>query len=450
MLKIDHAFEKEFLPPAQRKIILPVIQSALDAVDPYDCVNRAIRKTTGGMFIGNDREEYSDAGKIAVISIGKASIPMARAVNDLLQDHVTRTLCICKHFPEEMPEWKNSVILQGGHPIPDQKSIKAGKEIRNFLRQTCIDEMILCLISGGGSALVADLPDGIGLSDFQELTRLLLYRGASIQEINVLRKHLDGLKGGKLASLVPRNRIVSLILSDVIGNPLDSIASGITVQDPSTFSDAWQILSRYQLEEKIPLSIRDYLQSGLMGDQKENPKPGESSWNVQNILVGSNETAAQAAMETAQRLGIKCQIVTNQLSGEAREVGSFLTQLINQEKDEGNEALWIAGGETTVIVKGNGKGGRNLEVALGAVRGMAGKKNCVLITLATDGEDGTTGAAGAIVTEETLNKAISMGMVPEKYLEMNDSFTFFKKLDQLIITGPTGTNVNDLNFLFQF
>lgn len=449
MINLSKAFSLINIQSTKKEIISTIIQSAMDAVDPYQCVVNSMQITGQGLIL-HGRDLSINSKKVSLISIGKASLPMTQAAVDLLGDRINRILCVCKHLPEIDPGWRNAEIFQGDHPIPGVNSVLAGRAIRKFLSNTIDDEILLCLISGGGSSLIVDPVDGIELLDIQRMTGLLLNCGAAIQEINCLRKHLDRLKGGRFAASVPNAKIYGLILSDVIGNPLESIASGMTEPDPSTFSDAWKILEKYQLLERVSPSIISYLENGMAGKFPDTPKPGQSPWNALNVLIGSNETAALSALKTGEKSGVNCCIMTNRLAGEARQAGEMIAHWISGNGNTSIPRLWIAGGETTVTVKGKGKGGRNLEVALGAVRALAQKTNCVLITLATDGEDGTSGCAGAIVTEETLGDALRLGMKPEEYLNNNDSYTFFKKLDQLIITGPTGTNVNDLVFLFEF
>ncbi|HSM24556.1 MAG TPA: DUF4147 domain-containing protein, partial [Anaerolineaceae bacterium] len=304
--------------------------------------------------------------------------------------------------------------------------------------------LVFCLISGGGSALVTAPYDGISLEDMRELTLQLLACGARIDEINTLRRHLDRIKGGGLAKKASPARLVSLILSDVVNSPLEAIASGATAPDPSTLEDVLRIIEKYDLNAKLPSSIIRHLAKKM-----ETPKVGDDLFaKVSNILVGNNELAAQAAAQTAEKFGFKIIDLGNAWQGEAREVSQELVSKIMKTNDQ--PVCIIAGGETTVTLKGEGKGGRNLELALAAVPLLAGQENVMLVTLATDGEDGPTDAAGAVVTGESFERAKKLGIESQTYLNNNDSYHFFEKLGDLLKPGPTGTNVNDLTFLFRF
>jgi len=306
---------------------------------------------------------------------------------------------------------------------------------------------LVCLISGGGSALVT--APYIPLEDLQTLTSLLLASGARIDEINILRRQLDRVKGGGLARAT-KAKIINLILSDVIGNPLEAIASGPTVPDPTTREDAIAVLKKYALYERTPNSILDILHAAEDG--------GTSlSKYAQNIIIGDNKLAARAALEHAQHEGIYAEILTNELQGEAREIGVMLSKRLRDELAKRLRPFClIAGGESTVTlrhgsgqaIKGQGKGGRNQELALAAVAELAGLQDVLLIALATDGDDGQTDGAGAVVTGESAQRSESLGLDAADYLSRNDSYPFFKALGDLIRSGPTGTNVNDLIFLF--
>jgi hydroxypyruvate reductase len=297
--------------------------------------------------------------------------------------------------------------------------------------------------------MTAPLP-GIGLGEIQSLTAALLQCGARIDEINTIRRHMDQLKGGGVARMAAPARTLSLILSDVVGSPLEAIASGITAPDPSTREDALGIISRYGLEKSVSPQILFTLR-----EEPETPKLGNPLFdNVQNVLVGSNPLAAQAALEQASREGFSGQILQTDLQGEAREVGKSLCRDLRQNLRSGKPLsrplCLVAGGETTVTLRGNGKGGRNQELALAAVRELAGLSNVMLVTLATDGEDGPTDAAGAVASTETLKQGQELGLFPQMFLDNNDAYHYFDPLGDLLKPGPTGTNVNDLTFIFVF
>jgi hydroxypyruvate reductase len=324
-----------------------------------------------------------------------------------------------------------------------------------LLANTAQDDLVICLMSGGASALLVSPAPGLTLADLQSLTSALLACGASIYEINTLRKHLEQLKGGGLARLAAPARVATLILSDVIGNPLEVIASGPTVPDPSTFTDAYHILEHYRLIDHVPPGVIRHLEYGRAGQIHETPKPGEPLFSrVQNLVIGDNLQAALAALEQAVREGFHTLLLTTYLQGEARQAGSALAAVARQIDAPGHPlprpTCLAAGGETIVTLQGDGLGGRNQELALGAVAGLAGLDDILLATLATDGGDGPTDAAGAIVSGETLERARQAGMQPEDYLARNDAYHFFDALGDLLKTGPTQTNVNDLDFIFAF
>jgi glycerate 2-kinase len=316
-------------------------------------------------------------------------------------------------------------------------------------------DLALVLISGGGSALLTMPVAGVALADMQELTRALLACGATINEINVLRKHLDRVKGGGLALAAGRARLAALVLSDVIGDPLDVIASGPTFPDPSSYADAWAVLERYAIVDRVPSAIIAHLRRGVAGAAPETLKPSDPrARQVQHLIIGSNRQAALAALAAAQAEGLATLLLTTSLQGEAREVGRVLSAIGQEVAATGQPAARpcciIAGGETTVTLRGDGRGGRNQELALAALAGLAGLPDLVLVALATDGGDGPTDAAGAVVAGETLARAQALGIQPAEYLARNDAYHFFAMLDDLLRPGPTQTNVNDLAFLFAF
>ena len=391
-----------------------ILSAALSAVDPYRAVKDHLTKITGNVY---------------GLAIGKAALPMMNALAESIP--LSGALAVSKHASP--PHFNLFPVLLGGHPIPDARSVYAGERAIEFVSSLKEDDTLVCLISGGGSALVtAPL---IPLEELQTLTASLLACGATINEINTLRRHLDRVKGGGLARAT-KAKVISLILSDVIGNPLEAIASGPTAPNPTTDEDALMILKKYQLEEHVPFSS---LKPPFLFPFSR----------VQNIIIGDNKLAAQAALEQAQRAGFAAEILTNELQGEAREAGAMLAgKLRNELIRRPRPFCLIAGGETTVTLKSNGKGGRNQELALAAVDELRGVENVMLIALATDGEDGPTDAAGAVATGETAQRAESLGLSAAVYLSRNDAYTFFKSLGDLIRTGPTGTNVNDLVFLF--
>ncbi|MDX1377426.1 MAG: DUF4147 domain-containing protein [Anaerolineales bacterium] len=404
--------------------IMQILSSALEAVDPGEAVRKHLPKVKGNLH---------------GLGIGKASIPMLTALAEAIP--LSSALAISKHvssaasclFP----------VLLGGHPVPNLDSLHAGQRALEFVSGLSEEDTLVCLISGGGSALMTVPHEGISLEDMRSLTSLMLASGARIDEINTLRRQLDRVKGGGLARST-KAKIISLILSDVIGNPLEAIASGPTYPDPTTSEDAIQILEKYGLEKTAPSAI---LQA-LVSSSKSQKSKKDISNRVQNIIVGDNKLAAKAALKQAKRDGFDVETLTNELQGEARETGMMLARKLREElRKRPRPFCLIAGGETTVTIKGDGKGGRNQELALAAVDELRDLEEVMLISLATDGEDGPTDAAGAVVTGESARRAESLELDAAEYLARNDAYNFFRKLDDLIKTGPSGTNVNDLIFL---
>jgi hydroxypyruvate reductase len=325
----------------------------------------------------------------------------------------------------------------------------------SLLETTTERDLVIALLSGGGSALMVMPVKGVQLRDLQALTGQLLASGATINEINTVRKHLSAVKGGQLARIAAPAEMLTLILSDVVGSPLDVIASGPTVPDESTFEMAWEVLDRYGLWGKVSSAVRDHLDAGRRGRILETPKPGDPIFErVTNVIIGDNTIAANAALKKAQALDYNALLLSTYIEGEAREVAQVFAGIAREIKASGRPVsapgCVIAGGETTVTLQGTGKGGRNMELALAAGIGIEGLDNVIIAALATDGTDGPTDAAGAIVDGNTVARARTQNLDPREYLRRSDSHHFFEQLGDLIITGPTNTNVNDLIFVFAF
>jgi glycerate 2-kinase len=411
--------------------LLRILSAALEAVDPFKAVQKYLPILEGRVF---------------GLGIGKAAIPMMDALIE--QIPLSGGLAVTKFASGVRRELYR--VIEGGHPIPDARSLYAGEQVLEFVSGLSEDDTLVCLISGGGSALVT-VPY-IPLEDLQTLTSLLLSSGARIDEINILRRQLDRIKGGGLARAT-KARIISLILSDVIGNPLEAIASGPTAPDPTTKEDALDILEKYSSLTPETRRHRDDLSSvsWCLRSSKtlETLKPDNPIFaRVQNIIIGDNKLAAQAALKQAEYEGFHAEILTNELQGEARERGVELADKLRVSiSSKPRPFCLIFGGESTVTMQGNGKGGRNQELALAAVNELRDVENVFLITLATDGDDGPTDAAGAVVTGDSARRAESLGLDPSDYLSRNDSYPFFQALGDLLMIGPTGTNVNDLVLL---
>ncbi|MBL8077963.1 MAG: glycerate kinase [Anaerolineales bacterium] len=396
--------------------VLRILAAAFNAADPYTAVKKYI-----------DENPIPKNKKVFAFGLGKAAIKMTQALADSIP--LTDTLVITKHA--SLLTVEPATVILGNHPIPGMDSLAAGRAALEFVSKLTPDDLLICLISGGGSALMT--APVIPLDELQSLTSALLASGARIDEINTIRRHLDSLKGGGLAQAANGAQIISLILSDVVGDPVEAIASGPTAPDSTTNQDTEMILDHYN----IPFKRLNF---------KETLKPSDPVFTrVKNQIVISNLIALQAAKEQAEREGFVVKIVNEKLQGEAREVGKEMALLLKEEvKKQARPFCLLAGGETTVTLKGNGKGGRNQEVVLGAVEILKEMENVLLISVATDGEDGPTNAAGAAVTSESARKAGSLGLSVADSLSRNDAYAFFDQLGDLIKTGPSGTNVNDI------
>ena len=448
---------------SHKEPVMRIIRAALQAVDPARAIQKAVHRDGNLLYVGGEQDagrEY-DLGqyeRVFVVGGGKAGAPMAQALSKILGERLTAGWINVKHGHlvdaplTERPSHPSVRVHQAGHPIPDDAGRQGAQQIVDMVRQAQAYDLVFCLISGGGSALLPLPVQGIALADLQSLTDALLRCGATINEINAVRKHCSQIKGGQLARAAFPATVVSLILSDVVGNPLDVIASGPTVPDPTTFADAYQVLARYDVVDAVPASVVTHLQAGQRGDLPETPKPDDPVFGrVQNVIVGSNAIAAQAARAEAEAMGFHTLLLSTYIEGEAREVGRVMAGIAKSLVSEGwplpRPACVIAGGETTVTVRGSGKGGRNQELALASALAIAGWPDVTIATLATDGTDGPTDAAGAIATGETVRRAQAMGLSATDFLRRNDAYTFFDCLGDLIRTGPTNTNVNDLTFI---
>jgi hydroxypyruvate reductase len=375
---------------------------------------------------------------------------MAQAVEEILGDWITKGLIATKYG--HLLPLKKTEIIEAGHPIPDQNGFEGAKKIKNLLKKSGPKDLVIFLLSGGGSALLPFPADGIGLKEKQEVTQLLLDCGADIKEINTIRKHISQMKGGWLAKWAYPSTVIGFILSDVVGDQLDVIGSGPTVPDPSTFEEVWETIKKYDLLNEISPSIQKYLQLGKEGKKEETPKPGGVVFEkVYNSLIGSNILALRAAEKEANFLGLNTLILSSSIVGETREAALFHSAIAKEVVSSGNPiprpACILSGGETTVTIKGTGLGGRNQEFALAGAIEISGIEKVVLLSGGTDGTDGPTDATGAVADHTTIDRANSMGMDPKVYLKDNNAYPFFKNLGDLLITGPTHTNVMDVRIL---
>ncbi len=431
--------------------IARILHAALHAADPFECVERNLDCTAQEVRVGGKTYLLYPDSRVFTVAIGKASLKMLEAAWHVLGNTLAGGVCVCKHNTIDSTTIGRVEILQGSHPVPDQSSVDAAIKIKQTLFGLSSHDLVLLLISGGGSALVCLPAEGVTLGDIQSVTSALLSSGASINEMNTVRKHLDLIKGGGLLNMSAPAQVAALVISDVVNSPLDVIASGPAVPDPSTFQDAAQILKRYLSANEIPIAVMERINQGCQGQVAETLKPeDELAHLATHTIIASNQVSAEAALKTAHDEGFQAEILTCELVGEARLAGEKLTDWLTVKDTMEKPYVGIAGGETTVKVRGQGLGGRNLEVALGAVKKMERMKKALVVTLATDGEDGPTDAAGAFVTSDTSLRARQFGLDEEQFLANNDAYHFFEKVGGLIRTGPSGTNVNDLNFIFRF
>lgn len=441
----------------QRALASDILASGLRAVDPGEAVRRFVRRDGSSLQIGERVYDLERIANIYVVGSGKAGATMAVGVQSILGERVRAGWVNTKYGHRLAGQSADGVVVvhEAGHPVPDENGVHGTRRIIRLLAQATDDDLVIALISGGGSALMAAPAEGLSLPDKQAVTRLMLACGATINELNCVRKHLSAIKGGLLASLAAPAQVATLILSDVVGNPLNVIASGPTVHDPTTFADAQRILAGYGLWDKLPPAVRARLEAGLAGEVADTPKQDDPVFaGVNNVVIGSNDLAAAAAVERARALGLNAMLLSTFIEGEAREVAVVMAGVLREMAASGRPlarpGLIVAGGETTVTLRGTGKGGRNQELALAAAVKLAGLPNVLLLTCGSDGTDGPTDAAGAWVDGTTMERARARGLDAATSLANNDSYPFFAALDDLLITGPTGTNVNDLTFLFAF
>jgi len=438
-----------------KRMAKTIFSKAVSAVDPSKILKNRIRIEKDHLWIrmeGNSEKTFdlNTFDNIFLVGTGKASNSMAHAIEEIFENRMTKGVITAKYG--HLLPLKKTEIIEAGHPIPDQKGYEGAKKIHSLLKMSGAKDLVIFLLSGGGSALLPFPAGGIELKEKQEVTQLLLDCGADIKEINTIRKHISLMKGGWLAKWAYPSTVIGFILSDVVGDQLDVIASGPTVPDPSTFEEAWGILKKYDLLSKISHSIQKHLQLGKEGKVEETPKPGEVVFErVYNSLIGSNILALCSAEKEAKSLGFNTLILSSSIVGETREAARFHSAIAKEVISSGNPipkpACILSGGETTVTIKGNGLGGRNQEFALAGALEISGIEKVVLLSGGTDGTDGPTDATGAVADYTTVQRAKSMGLDPKAHLKNNDAYPFFQKLGDLLITGPTHTNVMDVRIL---
>lgn len=427
--------------------------AALRAVDPAAAVRRFVTRNGSELVVGARHFDLEKVKRVWVLGAGKAAAPMAQALEKILGESLTGGTIVTR-YGHGLPLRKVE-ILEAGHPLPDANSVAAAERIARMAESRITPrDLVFCLLSGGGSALLVAPAPGITWEDKLACTHLLLNSGATIRETNAIRKHLSRLKGGGLARMLASVPVISLILSDVVGDELDAIASGPLVPDTTTFQECEEILRRLRIENLIPPAVRKRLKAGASGEIPENAGPGDPIFRKKiHMIVGSNAQACGAAARAARRRGYHTLVLTSRLEGDTREAAHFHLSILREIVAEGRPlrrpACLISGGETTVRVVGRGSGGRNQEFALHCVRDCARlRAPCVVAALATDGTDGPTDASGATVDNSTLARSLKFGAnFLADCLSDNNSYEFFKRLGDLIVTGPTRTNVMDLHFL---
>jgi len=452
---LAHVAEAQDVKLPERQHLLDIFHAALAAVDPFNAVMNALKIEQNHIQVHGVRYDLEAYERIIVVGAGKATARMAAAIETLLGDKLTAGLIVVKH--DHTTPLSIIEQVEAAHPVPNEEGVEGTQRIMKMMHAADENTLVICLLSGGASALLVAPVEEISLEDKQKTTRQLMYAGASINELNAVRKHLSSVKGGKLAQAAWPARMLTLILSDVIDDPLDVIASGPTAADHSTFSDAWSVVEKYKLQKLLPSTVIEYMKRGIAGDVPGTVKADDPGLKkTVNVIIGGNRLALASAEEKAQQLGYDTHTVSDSLQGEAREAARFLTLAARSEiaaMNMNERSCLLSGGETTVTVRGNGMGGRNQELALAFAMGIEGCEGVSLLSVGTDGTDGPNDAAGAMVDGRTASRARSLGIDPRKYLDNNDSYNFFKDFDTAsgaqshLIIGPTGTNVMDIQIL---
>ncbi|MBV9155981.1 MAG: glycerate kinase [Acidobacteriaceae bacterium] len=430
---------------------MAIFEAALQAVGAANAVRKHLTINSSHLRVGKLRLAMRDFDRVFLIALGKAAVEMASAVEKIMGAKLTAGIAVTKHG-HASSRLRRVQVMEAGHPIPDAAGLAASEAVRELLKQLNARDLLLVAISGGASALLPAPAGSITLEEKQNTTEILLRAGATISQLNAVRKHISALKGGRLAALAYPATVVGLLLSDVIGDAPDVIGSGPTAPDDSTFADALAVLEKFELMNRVPEAVREHLKRGARGEISETPKRRDPLFdNVHNVVIGSNRLALEAAARKARSLGFRTLILSSTIEGEAREIAAvhaaILREVVASSRPIRPPACILSGGESTVTVKGNGKGGRNQEFALAAALGISTLANVLVLSAGTDGSDGPTDAAGAIATGETIARARQAGLDPVEHLRNNDSYPFFDTLGDLIRTGPTGTNVMDIQLL---
>ena len=433
-----------------------IFKAALESVEPARVVTAAVSRTGDSLKVHLGKKviktvDLKKVNRVFIVGAGKATAPMAKALEKILGPRLTEgVISVKKGHGLKLNKTK---VLEAAHPVPDKAGVEAAKKIKGLLERAENNDLVFSLISGGGSALTPLPAEGLKLTEKQSVTRMLLGCGAAIHEINAVRKHLSQVKGGQMARLAAPAQVINLMLSDVVGDDMDTIASGPFVPDRSTFEEVAVILARYRLMKKVPAAVRNHLKMGLTAQIPETPKKGDRAFNqVTNLIVASNYSCLLAAEAEAKNLGYRPLLLSSRIEGETREVARVHVAIAREARNSGRPvktpACLISGGETTVTLKGKkGKGGRNQEFALAAALDLDGQEGLFVFSAGTDGTDGPTDAAGAMADWNTCARAAQAGLSPHRHLEENDAYPFFEKLGDLVMTGPTRTNVMDVRLV---
>ena len=435
-----------------RATIDPILHAALDAVNPARAVHAALQRDGNRLALDDAVFDLDDFAHIYVVGAGKAAVPMTQAIEEILGDRTSGGMVVTK--TNHGGPTRRVAVREAQHPVPDKAGVDAGRRILHVAHQAGADDLVIALISGGGSALLVVPAEDISLADLQAMTGALLACGATINEINCLRKHCSAVKGGQLARAAAPATLLTLVLSDVVGSPLDVIGSGPTVPDASTWADAWAIVERYGLEDALPAAIAARLRAGLDGDLPDTPKPNDPAFaRSRTVVIADNRVAALAALAKARESGFNAQLLTTFVQGEAAQIAKVAVALGREVQESGHPvaapACLILGGETTVTLGDNpGRGGRNQELALAAALELEDNTGITVVSLATDGTDGPTDSAGGMADGGTVARGRAAGLDAADHLRRHDAYPFLAATGDLLMTGPTQTNVNDLVFVF--
>ncbi|MBU1343482.1 MAG: glycerate kinase [Proteobacteria bacterium] len=441
--------ENELL-PRMRQDVMDIFKAGLKAVDPKLCMHRCCKREENILTVSHRSYDLNNFERIIVIGAGKAGASMACAMEEILQDRLTAGIVIVKY--DHVEKLKKITLVQAGHPLPDANGVAGAEKLLALARQADEKTLIICLISGGGSALMTLPAQGLTLSDKQKTTQVLLDCGATIHEINTIRKHLSRIKGGLLAKAAYPSQMICLVLSDVVGDDLDIIASGPAVADPGTFEHCRIIIETYKIQHCLPETVVQHIKKGVQGLIPETPKKESPVFeNVFHSIIAGNINALLSAQKKAKQLGYKTFLLSSMIQGETIDVAAVHTAIAKEVLATGHPvarpACILSGGETTVTIKGPGKGGRNQEFALACAIGIKDSPHVVILSAGTDGTDGPTDAAGAMADHTTVQRAEASGLWPELFLKENNAYPFFDQIFDLIKTGATNTNVMDLRLI---